>query len=430
MTEVGVIPEDWEVHSLSSLVKKTIRYGVVQPGKYFPNGCPMLRSQDYSKGWKGTINMHRVSQSIEAQFQETKLKKGEIIVTIVGAGIGQIVEVPEWLEGAVLSRSTGRISVNENLAYSKYITFFLQSSLGKDQILLGIKEGAQPVVSGTDVGNCKIPLPPTLQEQKRIATALSEVDALIGQVDKLIAKKQAIKQGAMQQLLTGQTRLPGFGQGKGYKMTEVGTIPEDWEVTSFRESFSFVSTASFSRAEMAKEGDVACVHYGDLHTRFGFFLDLGKEDLPMVKYEKAKRYTQLQDGDLILADASEDLEGIGKMVEIKNVKKPGIAGLHTILLRDKSQNFVDGFRAFIQDIKPVKASMERLSTGLKVYGISKRTLEDILIPIPPKKEQKAIANFLIEVEGQLESLNFKKSKLQSLKQGMMQELLTGKTRLI
>jgi type I restriction enzyme S subunit len=115
-----------------------------------------------------------------------------------------------------------------------------------------------------------------------------------------------------------------------YKETEIGIIPEDWDLVDFDNAFDFLSTATYSRSELVINGDIYYIHYGDIHTKFNHFLDFNQEELCGVDKIKAAKYSLIQDGDLVLADASEDYEGIGKGVEIKNLSgKKAIAGLHT-----------------------------------------------------------------------------------------------------
>ena len=134
-TEVGVIPYDWDLRSLDSLVEagRTIRYGIVQPGPFIPNSVLMLRSQDYSKGWTGPDEMHRVSPSLALQYRNAQIKAGDLIVTIVGAGIGQVVHAPDWLDGAVLSRSTGRVAIDRSKADPAFVQGILTGPLGVRQ---------------------------------------------------------------------------------------------------------------------------------------------------------------------------------------------------------------------------------------------------------------------------------------------------------
>ena len=210
-TEVGVIPEDWAVHPLGDLLQgsRSIRYGIVQPGKFEATGCFMLRSQDYSKGWAGPDGMHKVSALLEHQYRNARIRCDDLVITVVGAGIGQVVVVPDWLDGTILSRSTARIAIDEDKAAPSFVKAFLESPVGKRQILDCQKEGAQPVVSCQDLAKFFVADPP-LPEQRAIAEALSDVDALLGALERLITKKRDLKQAAMHQLLTGQTRLPGF----------------------------------------------------------------------------------------------------------------------------------------------------------------------------------------------------------------------------
>lgn len=211
---------------------------------------------------------------------------------------------------------------------------------------------------------------------------------------------------------------------EGYKKTEVGIIPNEWTPKTYGELFQFLTTSSFSRDELSEEGDVRCVHYGDIHTKYHQFLDFKTDFNSFIDLDRGKKYPFVKDGDIIMADASEDYSGIGKSVEIKNLgDKLAISGLHTFLLRDKNGDFEDGFKAYIHSMTPVKKSMDRLATGLKVYGVSKANLKTILIPVPPPKEQNAIATALSDVDSLTTNLDKLISKKRAIKQGAMQRLL-------
>jgi type I restriction enzyme S subunit len=211
---------------------------------------------------------------------------------------------------------------------------------------------------------------------------------------------------------------------EGYKKTEVGIIPNEWTPKTYGELFQFLNTSSFSRDELSEEGDVRCVHYGDIHTKYHQFLDFSNGFNSFIDLERGKKYPFVKDGDIIMADASEDYSGIGKSVEVKNLgDKLAISGLHTFLLRDKNGDFEDGFKAYIHSMAPVKKSMDRLATGLKVYGVSKANLKTVLVPVPPPKEQKAIATALSDVDTLITNLDKLIAKKKAIKQGVMQRLL-------
>lgn len=218
---------------------------------------------------------------------------------------------------------------------------------------------------------------------------------------------------------------------KGYKRTEVGEIPDDWSLISYDDAFSFHSTASFPREDLGENGEVFYVHYGDIHTKWRSFLDFSKNNLPTIDSKQAKGYPNLEEGDSIIVDASEDYEGVGSSVEVKNIgNKKAISGLHTFLLKDKKETFVNGFKGYIHSNKIVKKQFDKLATGLKVYGVSRGNLKKVLIPLPPtKEEQTAIAKVLGDTDELISSLENLIEKKKLIKQGAMQQLLTGKKRL-
>ena len=209
------IPEDWDTAELRDLTEqgRGIRYGIVrnesQPGAYEPGGRLMIRGKDYSDGWVGPSKMFRVSESVEAKYTNARVGTGDVIMTIVGASTGHVESVPPWLDGANLTQTTARIAIDSNLAEATYCKYALQGKVGQKQVEAYIKGGAQPGLNCGDIERFEIPLPPR-PEQRAIADALSDVDALIERLDALIAKKRAIKTATMQRLLTGQQRLPGF----------------------------------------------------------------------------------------------------------------------------------------------------------------------------------------------------------------------------
>ena len=215
---------------------------------------------------------------------------------------------------------------------------------------------------------------------------------------------------------------------EGFKQTEVGVIPSDWLLISYDEAFDFLTTATYSRAQLSENDEIGYVHYGDIHTKCLHFLDFDKIKLPFIRDELRKNYPLLKDGDVIVVDASEDYEGVGKSVEVRNLKnRKVISGLHTFLLRDKKETIVNVFKGYIHSNKLVKKQMDTLATGLKVYGVSKTNLKLIKIPLPPTKaEQTAIATALNDADALITQLEKLIAKKRAIKQGAMQELLKPK----
>ncbi len=198
-------------------------------------------------------------------------------------------------------------------------------------------------------------------------------------------------------------QISSLHMGQKFKRTPVGEIPVDWEVTTFGDSFQFLRTANNARSDLNTYEKVGYLHYGDLHMKWQTKLRCDRVELPKIHPSKVQGITRLQDGDLVMADASEDYEGIGVAVEISGQGQQEIvAGLHTILLRDKEKTFADGFRGYIQYIPGVHERIREVATGVSVYGLSKRNLMGVSIPRPPIQEQKKIAEILSAVDDAIE----------------------------
>jgi len=200
-------------------------------------------------------------------------------------------------------------------------------------------------------------------------------------------------------------------------------IPHGWMKKKLGDCFSFLTTANYPRSDLSPYGEVMYLHYGDIHTRKSMFLDLQRDSLPYIAHEKVRKIPRLEDGDLVIADASEDYEGIGKAIEVRNASSMKVvAGLHTLLLRAKKGEFADGFKAYIQFIPSIKGSLIKAATGISVYGISKGNLADIDAVLPGLDEQKKIVHCLTDVEALIENLEALITKKKNIKQAAIQEL--------
>ncbi|NBV99460.1 MAG: restriction endonuclease subunit S [Proteobacteria bacterium] len=223
---------------------------------------------------------------------------------------------------------------------------------------------------------------------------------------------------------------------EGYKKAELGWIPEDWEVKRFDEVFSFLKVEPLSREALTdKDNDLGIynIHYGDLHATYkSELLDFDKEKrVPRIKDSVilSNNLNFLEEGDLVIADVSEDYLGIGTCIELKNVKERKIlGGLHTFSVRDCSKKTVEGFRVYLLKSFEVLTALKRIATGVSVYGISKTNLSKIKIPLPPLAEQKKIAEILSTWDEAIEKLNSYIEAKKKLKKALMQRLLTGKQR--
>ena len=285
-----------------------------------------------------------------------------------------------------------------------------------------------PILNKTEFGNIKISLPKDINEQQKIASILSNVDALIENTQKIIDTTELLKKGLMQQLLTRGIGHTKFKKVKWMFRKEI-EIPEEWRVKKIDELFEFLSTGTNPRSDLGKNGDIFYIHYGDIHSKWKSILDCNIEDIPLIEQCKVKKLSLLQEGDLIIADVSEDYEGSGTSILLRNIKnKKIVSGLHTFALRNNDKNIALYFRRYLTSINFVKIQIIAYVTGISVYGLSKKNFKKIKIPLPPLLEQQKIASILSGIDAYIQQNQQYKEKLKNLKKGLMQNLLTGKIR--
>ena len=210
-----------------------------------------------------------------------------------------------------------------------------------------------------------------------------------------------------------------------------------WEEDIIGNIFQYLPTQVHSRNNLThKENEaflVYNIHYGDIHAMGSKpYLDVSKEDLPRIaqKIDVDQIKGLLQRGDLVIADASEDYDGIAACLEIGNLDgKYVTGGLHTFVLRDLKNTFIDGYRTYIFKNHEVRKSLKRIATGISVLGLTKSNFKKIVLPIPPPSEQKKIADILSTWDRAIETTEALIEQLRLRKKGLMQQLLSGKKRL-
>ena len=255
---------------------------------------------------------------------------------------------------------------------------------------------------------------PPFPEQRAIAEALSDVDGLLAGLDRLIAKKRDLKQAAMQQLLTGQTRLPGFhGEWVEKSLDQVSTLKGriGWQGLKQTE-FTWIADQPFLITGMNfKDGAIRWDEvYHISEDRYGIAKDI-----------------QLKVGDVLMTKDGT----IGKILFVDHIPFPGKASLnsHLLLFRPIGRSYDPRFLYFQLNSKRFKDFIELNKSGTTFFGISQSAVAEYQVQLPPLAEQTAIAEVLSEMDGELALLEQRREKTRALKQAMMQELLTGRTRL-
>ncbi len=203
----------------------------------------------------------------------------------------------------------------------------------------------------------------------------------------------------------------------------------EWEKNRLGDIYKFFPTKSFSRDKLNYEkGEVKNIHYGDIHTKFSTLFDITKEIVPYINLSvditKIQKEYYCLEGDMIFADASEDLDDIGKSIELINLNNEKLlAGLHTLLARQKEKKIIKGFAGYLFKSNFIRNQIKREAQGAKVLGLSVRKLENITISFPKSpQEQQKIANCLSSLDNLIEVQSKKVEALKKHKKGLMQQL--------
>ena len=209
----------------------------------------------------------------------------------------------------------------------------------------------------------------------------------------------------------------------------------EWHSYTLGEILTFYSTNSFSREKLNYDtGSVKNIHYGDIHTKFPSIVSIdNNKDIPFINDDldlsKFSEDQYLREGDLIIADASEDYEDIGKAIEVKDINNEKVlAGLHTILARDENDMTVNGFKAYLFSTNNLKTKIKIIANGISVLGISKNNLSKLNVEIPSKKEQQNIVSFISDIDKKIELLEKKHQLYLDFKNYLMQQIFAQKLR--
>ncbi len=401
-TDCGAIPLDWHVFSLQNLCRAPITYGIVQCGPHIEGGVPYIRVSDMNSNELDTSNMLRTAPAIAASFSRSRVEDGDIVYALRGL-LGTVKIVRDDVVGANLTQGTARIAPGNNI-YNNYLYWALRSEGVIKQAIREAKGSTFIEITLANLKDIKIPVPENVEEQTAIANALSDVDALIQELEKLIAKKQAIKTATMQQLLTGRTRLPLFahhpdGRKKGYKPSELGEIPEDWVIRCLGDICYLKSGLGITATELDEHGEYPC--YGGNGLR-GY----------------TNRFTH--EGEYVLVGRQGALCG-----NVQHVLGCFFASEHALVATP-----LGGVNSKWLSIYLERMNLNQYSESSAQPGLSAEKLKVLKLITPPAEEQQAVAEVLYEMEDEIRGIEQRLHKTRQIKQGMMQELLIGKTRLI
>jgi len=401
-TEVGAIPQRWVVTRLGDLLERVTGGGTPSRSNphYWGGEIPWITVKDFA-----TFSPHRAQESITRtglrNSASNLIPRGTVITsTRMALGKAVIYDVD--------------VSINQDLkalfpkpsVSTKYLYYWFEY---KEQDIADLGSGSTVKgISLSDLRAIEFYLAP-LDEQRAIATALSDVDALLAKLDALIAKKRDIKQAAMQQLLTGKQRLPGFSG--------------EWEVKRLGEIGIFSKGKGLSKEELSPSGILPAIPYTAIYTDFNEVID------PL----KIRRFTDLprdaiviNSPHVLIASSSNMLDNVGKAAAFIGGYDVAVGG--DIILYKTISNV--SFLSYLLSTQPHRKRIVFLSQGSTIRHVYISTFANYDIGLPSLAEQTAIATVLSDMDAEIAALETQRDKTRALKQGMMQELLTGRIRLL
>ena len=416
ITEFGEIPEEWNISKLSEITELITKgatpmtYGF----DFEDEGINFIKVENIMESGKIDKNsLLKISEECNNKLSRSKIQKGDILMSIAGT-LGRTAIISEEVIPANTNQALAIIRLKK-INNVDYINKTLSSSYIKKHINMIGTVGAQPNLSLKQIGDFNILLP-SIKEQEKIASILSTVDEQIDNVDALIEKNKELKKGLMQTLLT-----KGIGHTK-FKKTEIGEVPSEWYIKSIDEITKEVYRyPTYYGIEYVEEG-IAEIR-GEL---LNDDASIKKESFRYISEKTAKKFprTKLEGGDIVISVRGT----IGKVGYI--TEELAGSNITANLLRVSmnrnimNEHFVK--QLFLSDI--MKRKFDEITTATTIKTFKVPEFKQIILAIPTKDEQDKIASILLEVDKKIEEHENKKQKLEELKKGLMQQLLTGRIR--
>lgn len=406
-TEVGVIPVEWEIVSFETIADKSKKWSItggpfgsnLKASDYTDDGIQIIQLQNIGDG--EFIDDYQIftSDTKANELISCNIYPGEIILSKMGDPVARACFIPNKAKRFVMASDGIRLVVNERDFSKKFIHDYINSIYFRKRAF-EISTGSTRLRIGLPELKSLLVIKPSKSEQTAIATALSDADALINSLEKLIAKKRNIKQGAMQQLLKPK---------------------EGWEVKKLGEIAAFFKGKGLPKSHLKENGKYKCIHYGELFTKY-------KESISSIlSYTNENENCFFSISNDVLMPTS-DVTPNG-LATASCIKQDGIILGGDVLVIRILPSILDGlFLSFY--VSQNREKVMKLVSGSTVYHLYGSDMKDFEISYPKTEEQNEIATILSDMDAEIQALETKLEKYRKIKLGMMQNLLTGKIRLI
>lgn len=427
-SDIGVIPNDWEVAEIGDSNPFVTSGSRGWATFYSDIGSAFLRITNISRESiypnLNDLKFVNIPPGVSEGIR-THLEDGDVLISIT-ADIGII--------GYVNARVAKPAYINQHIALvrfdpdkidGQFVSYFLASGASRKLFRALTDQGAKAGMSLLTVRRIRFARPPA-SEQHAIAAALADVDELIGALEKLIAKKRAIKQGAMQQLLSGRARLRGFAEDSVYKRTDAGLMPADWESVPLGELFTFKN--GLNKAKRYFGFGTPIVNYMDVFGRPWLQAGnlIGRVSLTQAEIKNFS----VQRGDVFFTRTSETVEEVGMTSVMLDDPCDTVFSGFVLRARPKDERLDNQYKKYCFSTWSVHKQVVSKATYTTRALTNGRLLSAVCIARPPIEEQRAIAAVLSDMDAEIAALERRRDKTKAIKLGMTQLLLTGRVRLV
>lgn len=416
-TEVGLIPEDWSAVSLGSLTTLMTNGFVGTATKHYAeNENGVLYIQGYNVE-ENSFNLHGikyVTDDFHKAHAKSCLRAGDLL-TVQTGDVGLTTIVPDDLAGSnchalIISR------FDKKRTNPGYVSYYLNSTPGRSRLRLIETGTTMKHLNVGDMLEFLVPAPPTSAEQQAIANALSDADALIESLEQLLAKKRRLKQGTMQELLTGKKRLPGFsGEWEVKRLGDVGACLRgvSYRGDSDLSAYDTECTKRLLRSNNVQDATIVTT------------------DIQFVNIERVSENQLLQSQDILIcmANGSKALVGKAGFFDVCDGYDYTF-GAFMGCFRSSSDVANPKFVFYLFQTGRYRNYINNLLAGSSINNLTPASIESLEFSMPSDSEQTAIAAVLSEMDAEIAELETQLTKTRTLKQGMMHKLLTGEIRLI
>ncbi len=409
-SELGEFPADWKVVKLGTFEPFITSGSRGWAAHYADIGSTFLRITNLSRSciYPSLKDLRYVAVPLDnSEGVRTALKASDVLISIT-ADIGIVGLVTEEIElPAYINQHIALVRFASEDVNSRYLAYFLAGTAAQRRFKSMTDAGAKAGMNLGGVRELLAALPPSTNEQAAIADALTDADVLIDSLEQLLTKKRQIKQGAMQELLTGQRRLPGFIGG--------------WSPYLLGNVVAFFKGSGLSKAALLSEGATPCIHYGQLFTEYGPVIEV-----VLSSTGEAHDCVASQVGDVLMPTSDVTPRGLAKA---SCVLQHGVALGGDILILRPNESLLHG--PFLSNlIRSQPNRVLELVSGSTVFHLYGRDMAGYRLSLPPIEEQIAIVRVLSDMDTELTALESRLAKARALKQAMAQALLTGRIRLV